>query len=194
MLLKAVSSYLHARRPSKGCPGNLTFCISESLTCQCLHSANLTNIQKTKRKKEYLKCHCVELYLGHHVSDTYTGITAFCGWSYGGSLKQGGQQRHEARILEVGFTGEECWDCILGLDNLFWREEEANGHSLFSLCALALLPSSIAINALCPLLPLFVKVTFNYLYTLPPQLFSLCYSLSSLLAVPLSALLLWLVL
>lgn len=34
MLLKAVSSCLHARRPSRGCPGNLT-CISQSMTCQC---------------------------------------------------------------------------------------------------------------------------------------------------------------
>lgn len=139
------------------------------------------------------KCHCVELYLGHHVSDAYTGVTATCGWSYGGMLKQAGQQRGKAHILEVGFTGEECWDCILGLDNLFWREKEANGHSL-GLCALALLlPSSTAINALCPPLPFPVEVTFNYLHTLPPQLFSLSHSLSSLLAVPLSAFLLWLV-
>lgn len=46
MLLKAVLSCLHARRPSKGCPGNLTSCISQSVTCQHLHSSNITNIKK----------------------------------------------------------------------------------------------------------------------------------------------------
>lgn len=92
MLLKAVSSSLHARRPSKGCPGNLT-CISQSVTCQRLHSSNINikkkpNQNQTPKHKEHLK-YCVELYLGHQqVSDTYMCTAAIYCWSYGGNLSR----------------------------------------------------------------------------------------------------------
>lgn len=65
MLLKAVSSCLHARRPSRGCPGNLTSCTSQSATCQRLHSSNISSTFKKKTKqqhKEHLQCPCVELW------------------------------------------------------------------------------------------------------------------------------------
>lgn len=52
MLLKAVSSCLHSRRPSRGCPGNLTSCISQSVTCQCLHSSNIINVKKNQKNKK----------------------------------------------------------------------------------------------------------------------------------------------
>lgn len=117
MLLKAVSSCLHIRRPSKGCPGNLTSCNSQRVTCKCLHSSNITNTQKNPpQHKEHLKCNHVEPYLGHQeVSHCFCLLPELWKKSQQADQVTWALQRGEAHVLGMGVTGVELLSDFLGL-------------------------------------------------------------------------------
>lgn len=98
--------------------------------------------------------------------------------------------RREAHVLGIDFTREECWDWILRLDSLFWREGEVNGHNPFGLHVPALLSSSCtATNCLQPFafpsLSLFLSFAPTTLFTLLFPLLSIHWSPLIALCLPL---------